>query len=76
MVRQLETQLKTLQKRLRILDPLSTSSRQRKEVFDLVALVGDTIDDHHERFIRENVACTVRIMPSEQSHLEYELLKG
>ena len=32
----LETQMKTLQNRLRVLDPLSTSGRNRKETFDLL----------------------------------------
>ena len=63
-LRMLEAQLKTLQRRLRVLDPLSTSGRQRRERFDVVALARDTIEDHSERFNREGINCSLEIEPA------------
>ncbi len=59
----LKAQLKTLQKRLRILDPLSQSGRQVKETFDLIALVEEVVASHEAQFGRHNVACTVTAAP-------------
>lgn len=59
----LESQLKTLQKRLRVLDPLSTAGRQRKEDFDAVGLVRQTVDAHESQFARHGIACTLSIQP-------------
>ena len=47
----LESQLRTLQKRLRILDPLSTSGRQVKERFDLIQWIGDILQSHQAQLI-------------------------
>ena len=63
-LRMLETQLRTLQRRLRVLDPLSTAGRQRRERFDLVTLIEDCIDDHAERFAREGVHCNFEVGPN------------
>lgn len=59
----LESQLKTLQQRLRILDPLSTSGRQRKETFDLVAWVRQTLDAHIAQFNRHHIDCQLLVEP-------------
>lgn len=42
-LRVLEAQLRTLQKRLKVLDPLSTNARQTKEEFDVVEWVTDIV---------------------------------
>ena len=46
----LEAQLKTLQKRLRILDPLSTAGRQVKGRFDLIEWVDEILQSHQAQF--------------------------
>jgi signal transduction histidine kinase len=63
LVRTLTAQLKTLQKRLSVLDPLSTSGRQRKESFDVIDLVRDTLESHREEFAREHITCTLSVVP-------------
>ena len=73
----LETQLKTLHRRLRVLDPLSTSGRQRKEVFDVVATVREIVADHSGRFDREIIDCTVEFEPDSSSgRLRIRAVKG
>ena len=76
-LRMLEAQLRTLQRRLRVLDPLATASRQRKERFDIVGLVKDAIDDHGERFEREQIQCTLEIQPkSDRGSYRIRAVKG
>ena len=73
----LETQLRTLQRRLRVLDPLSTSGRQRRERFDLVSLISDCIVDHEERFVREGISYAFDVRPSGSSkRLQIRAVKG
>ncbi len=55
----LELQLKTISKRLRNLDPASTSGRQRKESFDLVALAHEICAGHEGEFKRHQIKCVV-----------------
>ena len=45
-LRVLEAQLRTLQKRLRVLDPLSTNTRQTKEEFEITEWVGEIVDGY------------------------------
>ena len=76
-LRMLETQLRTLQRRLRVLDPLSTAGRQRRERFDLVSLIDDCIVDHEERFAREGITCTFELGPNANSRsLQIRAVKG
>ena len=73
----LEAQLKTLHKRIRVLDPLSTAGRQRREVFDVVAVVQEIVADHGGRFDREQIDCTVRVEPdSGPGRLRIRAVKG
>jgi len=51
----LGVQLKTINKRIRVLDPLSPSGRQTKENFDLVAWISDLVSTHEAQFKRHNV---------------------
>ena len=51
----LRAEMKSLSKRVRVLDPLSVSGRQRVETFDLDELVRDTIEAHHAQFARQNI---------------------
>ena len=48
----LRDQMKSLSKRVRILDPLSISGRQRLETFDLEQLVKETLSAHEGQFAR------------------------
>ena len=57
----LHAQLKTLQKRLRVLDPLSISGRQIKETFDLIAWVREIVDGHEAQFGRHNIRYAVEV---------------
>lgn len=51
----LETQLKTLQKRIQTLDPLSTARRQIKESFDVIQVVNQVVDARAAQADRHNV---------------------
>jgi signal transduction histidine kinase len=59
----LQSQLTTLQKRLRVLDPLSTSGRQVKDTFDLTAWVEEIMRAHDAQFARHQIRCSVRAQP-------------
>lgn len=51
----LTAELKSVSKRLRVLDPLSVSGRQRTEIFALDGLVRDSISAHEAQFARHNI---------------------
>ena len=51
----LRSEMTAVNKRLRILDPLSVSGRQRKEIFDLNKLIDDVLSGHVLQFERHNV---------------------
>lgn len=51
----LQAEMKTISKRVRVLDPLSISGRQRAEIFALEELVRDTCEAHESQFKRHNV---------------------
>ncbi|PHS19339.1 MAG: RstB [Blastopirellula sp.] len=51
----LQSALKSLSKRIRILDPMSISGRQTREAFDLKKVVGEVLDAHQSQFDRENI---------------------
>jgi signal transduction histidine kinase len=74
--RTLESQMKTLQKRLRILDPLSTAGRQRKETFELVSWVEQTLNEHSAQFKRNNIKVSVTALPKPSSTLRVKMVKG
>jgi signal transduction histidine kinase len=52
----LRSEMKSVSKRLRVLDPLSVSGRQRAEVFSLDELIQDTIEAHEAQFSRHKIA--------------------
>lgn len=64
LVHTLEAQLKTLQKRLKILDPLSTAGRNRRETFDVIALIEETLDAHEEQFASERIKRSLSVLPA------------
>ncbi|MDE3259136.1 MAG: sensor histidine kinase [Gemmatimonadota bacterium] len=51
----LRSEMRSVSKRLRILDPLSVSGRQRKEKFDLGCLIDDVLGGHEKQFARHHV---------------------
>ena len=63
----LGAQMQTLQRRLRILDPLSTAGRQRRERFDLVSWVRYILDAHAAQFARHDVDLDFRVVPESAS---------
>ena len=51
----LRSSMNSISKRLRVLDPLSASGRQRRENFDLHALLRDTAEAHSAQFKRHHI---------------------
>jgi signal transduction histidine kinase len=73
----LHAQLKTLQKRLRILDPLSISGRQVKESFDLVAWVREIVEGHEAQFDRHDIEYSVDVTgKGRQAIMKVKAVKG
>lgn len=52
----LRSEMRSLSKRIRILDPLSVSGRQRTEAFALDQLIRDVMDAHEAQFARHNIS--------------------
>jgi len=71
----LELQLKTLEKRLKTLDPATTSGRQRKESFDVVQLTREIVEGHSAELQRHHIVCEVRTRPS-HARLTVKMVKG
>ena len=55
----LRSEMTAVSKRLRVLDPLSVSGRQRKETFNLGILIDDALSGHELQFDRHNVKLEV-----------------
>ena len=55
----LRSEMISVSKRLRVLDPLSVSGRQRKETFNLGTLIDDILDGHELQFKRHGVRLSV-----------------
>ena len=51
----LRAQMKSLSKRVRILDPLSIAGRQRSEVFALDDILRETLEAHEAQFLRHHI---------------------
>lgn len=51
----LAASMKSIHKRLRILDPLSVSGRQAPETFSLTQLISETLEDHKSQFDRHRI---------------------
>jgi signal transduction histidine kinase len=59
MMKTLRAELVTMNKRLRVLDPLSVSGRQRKETFDLLEVVRECFAARARQFDREHIETRV-----------------
>ena len=69
----LRSEMKSVQKRLRVLDPLSVSGRQTSEVFDIEQLVADVLDGHAAQFARHDVTV---VFPRTRAGLRVRAVKG
>jgi signal transduction histidine kinase len=74
-LRVLDSQLRTLQKRLKVLDPLSTNARQTKEKFGLVAWIEDIVRGFASRNDGRRIEFETRVIPS-GSEREIRAVKG
>lgn len=59
--RALRDEMKTMNKRLRVLDPLSVSGRQRKETFGFAELIQEIFDGHAAQFRRHQIEMKVTV---------------
>ncbi len=57
----LQSEMTSLNKSLRILDPLSISARQRKEVFSLDILIKNILNSHKGQFKRHGIRLTLSL---------------
>jgi len=55
----LAEELRTINKRLSVLDPMTTTRRQRKTAFDLTDLVQDIFESHEGQFNRHSITAEV-----------------
>lgn len=69
----LRAEIKSISKRLRVLDEASVPGRQRSEIFDIFRLVEDLKEGHAAQFARHNIE--MRIRPPNGS-LRVKLVKG
>lgn len=75
-IQTLELQLKTLQKRLSVLDPATTSGRQRREKFNIVELAQQVLDGHTAERQRHHISApSVKVVPRGQT-LTVFMVKG
>lgn len=72
----LESQMKTLQKRLQVLDPLGTAARHRKETFDLVSWVKEILSGHEGQFRRYHIKASVKVLPDAAATLRVKVVRG
>ncbi|HCL3644597.1 TPA: HAMP domain-containing histidine kinase [Pseudomonas aeruginosa] len=72
----LELQLKTLEKRLRGIDPLSVKGRQTKSDFDVVELVEDTLEAHGAQFYRHEIVPSFSVLGGNTGPLKIRAVKG
>jgi signal transduction histidine kinase len=57
----LRAEMKSINKRVRVLDPMSISGRQRTELFSLTDIVKDAIDAHASQFERHRIRPIVHL---------------
>lgn len=69
----LRAEIKSVSKRLRVLDEASVPGRQRAETFDLVRLVEDLKEGHAAQFARHRIEMRIR---APQKTLRVKLVKG
>lgn len=75
LLRTAEVQLKSLQKRISVLDRLSVSGRQRNEIFAPREVVQDSFDARAELFQQHRITPRIETVPPGKS-LEIRMVKG
>ena len=68
----LRSEMTSVSKRARVLDPLSVSGRQSKETFNLGSLIKDILSGHERQFERHNVKLKVNL----PDHARIRAVKG
>lgn len=71
-----ESQMLVIRKRLDMLDPLSPSGRNRREVFDLRELVAEVLASHENQFQRHEIECKLLTEPKQNAKFEIRAVKG
>ena len=71
----LKSEMKAVSKRLRVLDPLSVSGRQRKEVFRMDSLIEEVLDAHVQQFKRHEIH-SVFSCDEQKERLKIRAVKG
>ena len=74
-LRVLDSQLRTLQKRLKVLDPLSTNARQTRENFELVSWIDDIVRSFASRNEGRRIEIVSRSVPANRE-LNVRAVKG
>ncbi|MEQ1762137.1 MAG: sensor histidine kinase [Pyrinomonadaceae bacterium] len=69
----LRSEMRSVSKRVRVLDPLSVSGRQRKEMFDLGELIKEILEAHELQFARHEIE---PIMEIPKSSVRIKAVKG
>lgn len=70
----LRGEMNSLNKRLRVLDPISIAGRQRSENLDLIEVIEDILDLHKPQFIRHKI--DVQIIEKPSHKIMMPLVKG
>lgn len=70
----LRGEMNSLNKRLRVLDPISIAGRQKKENLDLIEVIEDILDLHKPQFIRHKI--DVAIIEKPKHKIVMPLVKG
>lgn len=73
LLRSAESQLRSLQKRISVLDRLSISGRQRKSVFRPLEVVNEVLEGRTEQFERHKITT---IVDGEKAHFSVKMVKG
>lgn len=72
----LRYQMKTINKRLRVLDPLSVSGRQRKETFDILSVIRESIDSRSAQFDRHGINVTINVDEGKGKKINVNAVRG
>ncbi len=73
----IESQLTSVNKRIKAIDPLSPSGRNRKEKFDLVAFIRSIFDGYAPRFKRHHVTASLTVDGEPPKHeIKVRLVRG
>lgn len=75
LLRTAEVQLKSLQKRISVLDRLSISGRQRLETFDPAEVVREVFAGRAEQFERDGISAKIEVVPG-RGLLKIRMVKG